>query len=157
MEPRQEGTLSTVLEMRPIYILHCNVQSPSTCSTCTSPILQNPLYIVCIVCMHSVYSPTATLGREWLGLPSIALYYISLYLGNPNTNNKDHLVGQLTRGCPTASREETYFHNAVQFIRFHTITSHIYVDANSMSYQTLSSFCSSCTFARTKFQVFDQN
>ena len=51
----------------------------------------------------------------------------------------------------------TYFHNAVQFIRFHTITSHIYVDANYMSYQTLSSFCSSCTFARTKFQVFDRN
>ena len=121
MEPRQEGTLSTVLEIRPIYILHCNVQSPSTCSTCTSPILQNPLYIVCIVCMHSVYSPTATLGREWLGLPSIALYYISLYLGNPNTNNKDHLVGQLTRGCPTASREETYFHNAVQ-AHFHNCT-----------------------------------
>ena len=34
---------------------------------------------------------------------------------------------------------------------------HIYIDTNYMSYQTLSSFCSSCTFARTKFQVFDQN
>ena len=32
---------------------------------------------------------------------SIALYYISLYLGwehrNPNMNNKDHIVGQLTK------------------------------------------------------------
>ena len=127
----QGYALPTVLGMRPIYILQCNVHCLHQIigSTCTSPLREetyftkSPVHSVHSVhCVHSVYSPTLpTAGREETSFHSAVQtdVHTAQYMHGVNTVQTH--AHKLAR-CPTICSvwvqsvpcsEETYFNPAL--------------------------------------------
>ena len=126
--------LSTVLGMRPIFILQCNVHCLHQIigSTCTSPLREetyftkSPVHSVygvhSVHCVHSVYSPTLpTAGREETSFHSAVQtdVHTAQYMHGANTvQTRAHKLAR----CPTICcgwlqsvpcSEETYFNPAL--------------------------------------------